>query len=644
VTQLSTGSEIQTLRAENAALRAENAALRAAAETQTHENLLMLRMISDVVSSLDLDRVLRHIVEHLVAAVGCHGGFVYLADPRRQRLTLRAASRPYQHTVGQISLAFGEGLAGWAAVTGKPVMVREHAMDDPRFRYFPELDEETFQAMLVVPLTGGDGATVAVVSMHTIAPQEFTDDHVRLVEAVAPVLGSAIRATTVVEDAGRRLRMLSSLSDLVQTVRAGRYRDDVLRTLTEKLLTVVQSDACALVVAEPGLDDLLVYSYRRDEDAYQAARGAIERRPWDQLTTSLTPPRPGLVPALALPGMAASGMCCTAPLIAAGEQVGLLVAHRLLRQPYSDDDRALLTVIAGQIALAIKNSQIADLLAERDLPARLFRDLLDGAKGDLTGMVRRAAMLGCDLTRPHLPLVIDLSVPPAGTAAETRAAADQRDLARQQVARALRHALSERYPGSLVHAEQAIYSIMPLDDSGEVDALCGYLDQLCATLLAELALPLIAGAGSLCPGPRDYRRGFAEATEAVQVGRALHRQGVVRFDALGAARYLARIPVEVLGSVDHTEEGGSPRDRYQAGVARLAAHDSRKHTALLQTLETYLRSGGNMARAAEQLYVHRNTLIQRLTRIRELLGFDPLEPDAWLALHLAIELHRLHPE
>jgi transcriptional regulator with GAF, ATPase, and Fis domain len=151
VTQLATGTDLQTLRAENAALRAENVALRAASEGQTHETMLMLRMMSDVVSSLDLDRVLRHIVEHLVAAVGCHGGFVYLADPRRQRLTLRAASRPYQHTVGQISLAFGEGLAGWAAVTGKPVMVRERAMDDPRFRYFPELDEETFQAMLVVP-------------------------------------------------------------------------------------------------------------------------------------------------------------------------------------------------------------------------------------------------------------------------------------------------------------------------------------------------------------------------------------------------------------------------------------------------------------------------------------------------------------
>jgi sugar diacid utilization regulator len=468
---------------------------------------------------------------------------------------------------------------------------------------------------------------------------------VRLVEAVAPVLGGAIRATTVVEDAGRRLKMLSSLSALVQTVRAGRYLDDVLRTLTEKLLIVVQSDACALVVAEPGLDDLLVYSYRRDEDAYQAARGTIERRPWDQLVTALAPLRPGLAAVLTLPGLvAAPSMSYTAPLIAAGEQVGVLLAQRLSRHPYSDDERALLTVIAGQIAVAIKNSQIADLLAERDLPARLFRDLLDGAKGDPTGMVRRAAMLGCDLARPHLPLVVDLALPPEGTTSTTRIRAERRDLAQQPVARALRHALTERYPGTLVHAEQAISIIARLDGAGEVDALCVYLDQVCATLMAELAVPLIAGAGSLCSGPREYRRGFAEAGEAVLVGRALHRRGVVRFDALGAARYLARIPVEALGSADHAEEADVPRDRYQAGVARLANHDTRRHTSLLQTLEIYLRCGGNMARAAEHLYVHRNTLIQRLTRIRELLGFDPLEPESWLALHLAIELHRLHPE
>ena len=68
-------------------------------------------------------------------------------------------------------------------------------MEDPRFRYFPELEEERFQAMLTVPITGADGTVVAVISLHTIAPQEFTDEHVRMVAAMAPILGGAIETS-----------------------------------------------------------------------------------------------------------------------------------------------------------------------------------------------------------------------------------------------------------------------------------------------------------------------------------------------------------------------------------------------------------------------------------------------------------------
>ena len=71
---------------------------------------------------------------------------------------------------------------------------------------------------------------------------------------------------------------------------------------------------------------------------------------------------------------------------------------------------------------------------------------------------------------------------------------------------------------------------------------------------------------------------------------------------------------------------------------RLAA---RKRTTLLHTLETYLSCGGNIARAAEQLYVHRNTLVQRLDKLRELLGLDPHDSTHWLPLHIALGLWRL---
>lgn len=73
-------------------------------------------------------------------------------------------------------------------------------------------------------------------------------------------------------------------------------------------------------------------------------------------------------------------------------------------------------------------------------------------------------------------------------------------------------------------------------------------------------------------------------------------------------------------------------DRYQEVVVRPAEH------GLLDTLEMYMHCGGSLALAADRLYVHRNTLVQRLERIQEVLEWDPRLTEEWLALQIAIKL------
>ena len=51
-----------------------------------------------------------------------------------------------------------------------------------------------------------------------------------------------------------------------------------------------------------------------------------------------------------------------------------------------------------------------------------------------------------------------------------------------------------------------------------------------------------------------------------------------------------------------------------------------------------LRHGGNATRTADALYLHRNSLRYRLARIQALTGLDPDDPDARLALQIAITI------
>jgi DNA-binding PucR family transcriptional regulator len=60
----------------------------------------------------------------------------------------------------------------------------------------------------------------------------------------------------------------------------------------------------------------------------------------------------------------------------------------------------------------------------------------------------------------------------------------------------------------------------------------------------------------------------------------------------------------------------------------------------VETLERYLESRTSIATTARVLFIHPNTLRQRLARIEKLAGLD-LETDDLLSLELAIKLGRL---
>ena len=63
----------------------------------------------------------------------------------------------------------------------------------------------------------------------------------------------------------------------------------------------------------------------------------------------------------------------------------------------------------------------------------------------------------------------------------------------------------------------------------------------------------------------------------------------------------------------------------------------------METLRAYLDSDLDVARTADALYVHPNTVRYRLRRVSELTGYSPTVPRDALALRLALIFDRLGP-
>lgn len=76
-------------------------------------------------------------------------------------------------------------------------------------------------------------------------------------------------------------------------------------------------------------------------------------------------------------------------------------------------------------------------------------------------------------------------------------------------------------------------------------------------------------------------------------------------------------------------------------LGAVVSYDLENGTDLAQTLEAFFANSGSVARASEALFIHRNTLRQRLQRIEELIGQTPEAFDDWISAGLAARLIRM---
>jgi purine catabolism regulator len=145
---------------------------------------------------------------------------------------------------------------------------------------------------------------------------------------------------------------------------------------------------------------------------------------------------------------------------------------------------------------------------------------------------------------------------------------------------------------------------------------------------------LLIGVGDLFPaesGVEQIRYSYEGAREAARIARAMGRpEGVFPFHELGLLHWLYHLPEESrAGNI------------YLEFIRTLAEHDAATEKELLKTLEAYLDCGGSLVEAAQALYVHRNTLVNRIERIQDMCPVDLRDPVDRLNLHVAIKGYRL---
>ena len=573
------------------------------------ENETLYAVIKTVSSSLDIDRVLRGIVDITTDATACHACFVYFVEG--DRLALRAASPRYSRLVGRLDLGLDEGLTGWVARNRTPEFIRDNAFADPRMRYVPELEEEQFQSMVAVPILAKSGDVIGVVVLHTEAPREFDDDVLNFLIHTASLVASAIENAQHYEETRRQVHALSSLSSLSQALAAITHREELYGAVTSGARELLDAELCQIFHLDTETDELALAGSDPDDarssDPLSGGTAVVldlvgrsGGNGHSRAARTLWPDHEG-------------GSLLVAPLVAGEDQLGMLACLKRGR-PFADGDSELLGAVANQAAVGLKKAELIERLTAENIVKDMFDAL---AAGSVDAAEAKADEARCDLSRPH-----------AFIHAERAPGAPDGGAAWPAPAARLEARLRQRYPGAFFDTRHdRVRALAPVH--AENPQAVEPVRAACEALAREEGL--VVGLSDVDRGAAGARRRLREAADAARIGRALVGEGgAVSYEQLGAYRYLVHLGLD-----------DAPQDRYRHSVERLIEYDGRRGSRLVETLEQFLADRGGVTASARALYVHPNTVRQRLERI-ERVGELDLRSEDLLSLELALKLARLH--
>ena len=154
---------------------------------RTEQQLRLFQQISRfMVRDMSLPEVLQGIVELVVEFMQCDSCLIYLLDG--DRLVLCASNDHESDAIGKVSLKLDEGLTGWVARERRLLAISREAYHDPRFKYFSDLPEDTYEAFLSAPVISRN-QVVGVINVQHRSAHAHTGSELEMITTVGEQVG-----------------------------------------------------------------------------------------------------------------------------------------------------------------------------------------------------------------------------------------------------------------------------------------------------------------------------------------------------------------------------------------------------------------------------------------------------------------------
>ena len=147
------------------------------------------------------------------------------------------------------------------------------------------------------------------------------------------------------------------------------------------------------------------------------------------------------------------------------------------------------------------------------------------------------------------------------------------------------------------------------------------------TLRNELFLKTVIGIGTVAGHLRELSDAYKEAQTAIDVGKVFDTEkNVINYENLGIGRLIYQLPTTLC-------------DIFLSEVFKKNSIDSLDQETLF-TINKFFENNLNVSETSRKLFVHRNTLVYRLEKIKKLTGLDLRQFDHAIVFKVALMVRK----